>query len=85
MSIYSLHLLSYWVGEPGIYVRRHIVQGKEPGQDACLSQRTIAHYGKYANQPTPHVFVLGKKPEYPEETLQARGEHAESQNQTLGV
>ncbi|KAK3557620.1 hypothetical protein QTP70_030811 [Hemibagrus guttatus] len=31
-----------------------------------------------ANQPTMHVFGPGRKPEYPEETPEARGEHANS-------
>ncbi|KAK3561141.1 hypothetical protein QTP86_028291, partial [Hemibagrus guttatus] len=31
-----------------------------------------------ANQPTTHVIGPGRKPEYPEETPKARGEHANS-------
>ncbi|KAK3531259.1 hypothetical protein QTP70_015201, partial [Hemibagrus guttatus] len=41
---------------------------------------TITHYGQFrdANQPTMHVFGPGEKPEYPEETPEARGEHVKS-------
>ncbi|KAK3506875.1 hypothetical protein QTP70_030828, partial [Hemibagrus guttatus] len=37
-------------------------------------------YGQFrdANQPTMHVFGPGRKSEYPEETPEAQGEHANS-------
>ncbi|KAK3547536.1 hypothetical protein QTP86_021513 [Hemibagrus guttatus] len=41
---------------------------------------THSHYGqfRYSNQPRSMSLDCGRKPEHPEETHQARGEHANS-------
>ena len=77
-------------GKPGAYPREHRAQGRvHPGQGANPSQGTLTytfthpfiHYGHFgqANQTTVHMSLdWGRKPEYPEETPAARGEHANS-------
>ncbi|KAK3538800.1 hypothetical protein QTP86_015926 [Hemibagrus guttatus] len=46
----------------------------------CLPIAGYTHYGQFrdANQPTTQSLDRGRKPEYPEETPEARGEHANS-------
>ncbi|KAK3538132.1 hypothetical protein QTP70_031333, partial [Hemibagrus guttatus] len=80
-SIFYICLPYYWVTGnlepiPGDY--RHKRGRLHPGQDASLLQGPITRYGQFrdANQPTVHVFGLGRKPEYPVETPEAWGEHA---------
>ncbi|KAK3558702.1 hypothetical protein QTP86_027597, partial [Hemibagrus guttatus] len=56
-------------------------QGRiHPGQSANPSQgtHTLIHYGQFrdSNQPRSMSLDCGRKPEHPEETHQARGEHA---------
>ncbi|XP_053541050.1 uroporphyrinogen-III synthase isoform X2 [Ictalurus punctatus] len=77
-------------GEPGVYPREHGAQGGvHPGQGAYPSQGTITYTHTHTHSYTTDTLDTpvslpcmcldwGRKPEYPEETPAARGEHANS-------
>lgn len=71
---------------PCIFCTTFPTQGhKEPAGDT-LHSHTLAQHRQFREptQPTTHVFVLRRKPEYPGETLEAWGEHANSTDTGIG-
>lgn len=64
---YFLYCFSY-IGSQGIYPRWHRALA---GGHYTITRHNLTHYRHYrdTSQPTVHVFGLGRKPEYPEETL----------------
>ncbi|KAK3541655.1 hypothetical protein QTP86_034659, partial [Hemibagrus guttatus] len=58
----------------------YTLDGMPTHSRAHTHSHSLTQYGQFrdANQPTMHVFGLGRKPECPEETPEAWGEHANS-------
>lgn len=73
--IFSSVYLAQGYGEPGVYPRGLMVQGRgQPGgQSANASQGTNHRQFRHVSQATSHVFDWGRKPEYLKETPKAQG------------
>ncbi|KAK3568891.1 hypothetical protein QTP86_019579, partial [Hemibagrus guttatus] len=79
-------MCSVWIMSAWKYRKKELVQDTPWTECQPIAGHThkhshsLTHYGQFrdSNQPTMHVFGLGRKPEYPEETPEARGEHANS-------